>query len=543
MRCAVRNNRHGVTREVGMRWLKPIPLQEDAVKSFIARYRSKITGTLSGFDRIIFRGALPSLSRAEALEAWLNWKGVRFKDYSNFVQAQSARLKEHAQTMAQKAGRPYEHLRSPKIRKDQQARAIAQRDDIQDGLICVFGCVEPCMSYAVRKNPQTNHLFLKRQPRQCLFLYFYFLDREFGFMHVRLQTWFPFDLQVYVNGREWLARKMDQENLSYRRLENCFEWLSNPTRAQELADAMIAHSWPGVLNHFAKRVNPLAKDLLRGLSYYWTARQVEYATDVMFESAQALATVYPEMTSHAIRTFRSENILRFLGFRRPGHFKGDAQSTLKRRTEGVCLRHTISENSIKMYDKFGIVLRVETTINNPRRFTVYRRTRRRGRTCMAWIAMRRGVVDMRRRAELSRAANARYLEALAGLPDARPAREVLDPVLQPQVDGKKRFRPLRPVSASEARLFASLQRGEFLLNGFRNRDLRTHLYARSSSDAAEERRRATQVTRLLRLLQAHGLIHKLYATTRYLTTLKGRAVMATALAIRNADSQQLLRTG
>jgi hypothetical protein len=69
----------------------------------------------------------------------------------------------------------------------------------------------------------------------------------FGFLSVRLQTWFPFPVHIYLNGREWLARKMDQAGIGYRRHDNCFTWIENVERAQTLMNEQLKTNWVLVL--------------------------------------------------------------------------------------------------------------------------------------------------------------------------------------------------------------------------------------------------------------------------------------------------------
>src|SRR5262249_41586301 len=148
-----------------------------------------------------------------------------------------------------------------------------------------------------------------------------------------------------------------------------------------------------------------------------------------------------------------------------GRFEGEVRSHMGSRVEGVRIKHWVEENSIKMYDKAGSVLRIETTINNPRRYKVRRRVTRQGHKTMAWVKMRKGVVDIRRRVEVCQAANARYLDALAVVGDATPSHRVLDPVCQPVLCAKRRFRPLRPTSPDDSRLFQQILSAQHLLQG------------------------------------------------------------------------------
>jgi hypothetical protein len=401
--------------------------------------------------------------------------------------------------------------------------------------------VEPCKSFDIRRDPQSKHLLLVPRERRCLHLYFYYLDREFGLMHVRIQTWLPFSIQVCINGREWLARQMDREGIKYEQRDNCFTHIGNFQRAQELSDRLCQRKWAPLLNAWACRINPCIarKSALDLHDYYWSVRQGEYATDVVFRDSASLREVYPELIRHAMDHFGSDDVLRFLGRRTNSRSNGELRTELKRREEGVRIKHWVEENSIKMYDKQGIVLRVETTINNPRRFRVRRMGTREGRAVMTWLPLRRGVADMRRRVQLSRAANGRYLEALSMVEVKKATCSVLDPVSERLLSNGRRYRALRPISADEAKWFKVLLRGEFQLQGFRNRDLRMHLFGSQDIDSKESQRISGRITRTLCLLREHGLIHKVPRTNYYRVSKKGHLVMTTALRCRAAKVPDL----
>jgi hypothetical protein len=260
----------------------------------------------------------------------------------------------------------------------------------------------------------------------------------------------------------------------------------------------------------------------------------------MFRDAAALQRVYPSLVDHAIRRLSSRDVLRFLGRRTTeSRFVGEATTSWVERIEGVRVKHWIEENSIKMYDKQGSVLRIETTINNVRRFKVRRMTVWNGVRRMRWIPMRKGVMDLVRRVDVCRAANERYWEALAVVDVPALAAPVLDAVSEPVVVKDRPYRGLRPVSAREARVFKVLLDGTFLLQGFRNRDLRERLDGKASDDPRDARRSSARITRLLRLLRAHRLIRKVSGTRYYRVTPWGRHVMTAALTLRAADLRRL----
>lgn len=501
------------------------------MKRFLERHRSRITGTLSGFDRVLFRGTLRSIAHVSGLEVFLYSQHVLFKDFGRYAESLSQRIIEQAKQTADKLGRPYQYLQSSKTSKEELALQIMERDQIKDGLIAVFGCVEPCQSFELKKDAVSKHLKLLSKERKCLHLYFYYLDREFGLMHVRLQTWLPFTIQVCLNGREWLARQMDRVGISYTQRDNCFTYISDLERAQQLMHRLTERNWSRFLDRLAQKVNPWIhpRTGLDVRSYYWSVRQQEYATDVMFRSAASLAELYPLLLRHAMFQFGSEEVMRFLQRRTDRRFAGEVSSDLQRRVEGVRVKHRVEENSIKMYDKQGSVLRIETTINNPRRFRVYRQRRRRGKLVRQWLPMRKGIADIRRRAELSRAANARYLDALAVVGLQTPSYRLLDRVNRRIKKATRQYRALRPISLDDSSLFQVILHGHHSLQGFRNRDLRQAL---ATSDPKTN---SARISRLLALLRAHRLIYKVYKTNYYRITRQGHQVMATALKFRQPD--------
>jgi hypothetical protein len=519
----------------------PQAIGRSIMERFLQRHAARVSGVLSGFDRILFRGVLRSLSYLEGMDKFLGSQHVLYKDFGAFAERLSQQIKEHAEAIALREKRPYQYLGSPKISKEDRAREIMERDGVKEGLVCVLSCVEPCFSYSLRKDGQRRLLHLVAGERKCLHVYFYFVDREFGLMHVRLQTWLPFAIQVCLNGREHLARQLDKAKIGYEKRDNCFTRIDDLPRAQALLDRLVTRRWSKYLTALARRLNPLlqSKSGLRLQGYYWTWRQGEYASDILFNDEQSLKAVYPRLVQHAVQHFGCRDLLRFLGRRINRLFVGEVTTVYRERTEGVCVKHWVEENSLKMYDKQGSVLRIETTINNPRRFKVYRWATRHGRRCQAWLPMRKAVIDLPRLVEIARAANQRYIEALADMEVAHPVHQILDPVSRRIMSQGRPYRGLRPVSAEEARVFAHLLNGAFRLHGFRNADVRQVLASQAHADATPYRRAVARASRYLRLLRAHRLIRKVSTTHYYRVTSRGTRIMATALKLRETNMTAL----
>ena len=212
------------------------------MNEFIAKFADQLQGTLSGFDRLVFRGTLWR-NQLTGMSGYLWAHGLGARDFGAHAQQMSTRIKQASLAPVLAAGRPVRYLNSGKDDKQQIALQIAAQDHIVQGSIGALTAVELCRSYAIKRNPKTQQPELALAWRKCLFLYHYWMHPVFGFMSVRLQTWFPFPVHIYLNGREWLARQMDQAGIGYRRHDNCFTWIADLDRAQLLLTAQLKTNW------------------------------------------------------------------------------------------------------------------------------------------------------------------------------------------------------------------------------------------------------------------------------------------------------------
>jgi hypothetical protein len=509
--------------------------------TFLSIHQNDVIGTLSMFDRMIFKGYLTHFFPKGAFGRFLSSQGVLLKEFGQYVERATQALKEHAQRLAEDAGRPFIYLASATTRasgqsKEDLARSIAARDGITEGLVCVFSVLEICMSFIVRGNYQTHKLDIVRQLRKCLHFYFYYLDPEFGLMHIRLQSWFPFDIQIYVNGREWLARQLDRRGIAYERYDNKLLHIADLDTAQALCDKFARRKWPRLLNAFARLVNPLLPVIRQtGFGgYYWVTDQAEYATDVFFRDRAALEALFPTLVELSMTAFGAEDVLRFLGRKLHGNFQGDVTTDRKRRPEGRRVKHRMKTNSLKMYDAAS-VLRIETTINNPREFRVLRVVQTPQGRQRRWLPMGKGVANLWRVAQVGRQANSRYLNALAYAQPTGKAIAELDRLCHPHKANGKRYARFNPVTTEDCDLFTAVLAGEHALNGFRNKDLQTRLYSTPPVSPAERRRRSAHITRLIAKLRGHGLIAKVKDSRLYRVTERGARLMSAAIHCRNKE--------
>lgn len=496
---------------------------------FAAQFAESIVATLNCVDRLIFKGYLP-FGGDEQLNQFVDRLGIRRKDFLPQLEPLSERLVEHAKLAAAQADAPYQYLQGQHSKEKLIDQTIRERK-LTSGLIAVLCCLESCRTVKLRSGDGKPRLAFTRRPQRVL--YYYFLDPEFGRVHVRIETWFPFTIQIYVNGHDWLAQQLAKQRPGFVQQDNCFLELDDPQAAQRQADRFFSLAWKSRLNRWAKQVNPLLKEVswLRDMQYRWVIDQFEYSTDVLFRSRQHLAELYPRLLDHAAIHFSAQDILTFLGRKLHGNFRGEVLThTQKERHPGARIKHRMKNNWLKMYDKFGQVLRVETVINNPREFKVRRRRKRHGRWKRVWCPMNKGIANLYQYRAAAHAANVRYLEALSVVQDPTPAYQQVTALVQPKQEGQRSFAGFNPARRDDVQFFRAVLRGEHELKGFRNADLRRILQL-ADRDPTERRRARAATGRRLKRLHVRGLIAKIPHTRRWKVTPLGHRTLGACVQL------------
>jgi hypothetical protein len=386
---------------------------------------------------------------------------------------------------------------------------------------------------------------------KCLHYYHYYLDPDYGLRYTRLQSWFPFTMHIGLNGREWLARQMTRAGLKYQKKDNTFTWVQDWQAAQCLLDNQLRTAWPSLLDQWAQQSHPwLVQHLPQPVPYYWSVQEAEFATDLVFRKPEHLQRLYARLVHYSTSLLKSTDVLRFMGYQvtkagRPRvDFADEVVTTIKELVEGTCVKHRVAQNVLKMYDKFGQVLRLENLLINVRDFKVYRRREGQRNGPLEYLRLRKSVADIHRRADLGRKINERFADALAAAEDKTPLGELVQDLGKPTRWKGRPVRALNPLAPADVGLLQAINRGEFLINGFRNRDLRAVLFSDATAGTPEEARsQAAKVTRMLRLLRAHGIIAKVPKTHRYRVSTEGRRKVAALLAAQLAGTEQLLKAG
>lgn len=486
-------------------------------QSLTERYDDRIAGMLSCYDRVVITGTLPGVCYADGMTRYLHANGIRIFDYPQFALTLRDRVRERAASLAGEAGVTIEHIARSHIRKeDVVARVLEARGD-HPGLVHIISAMEACDAYQPWHDKQTHKTFVRPDSGKCLHYYFYFLDARFGLIYLRVPTWAPFRLQFYCNGHNWLARELTAKGIGYTMADNAFVRIDDWQRAQELADRLSPDRLHRTLDRYAERCCPVSD--VFGQSYHWSLMQVEYATDLAFRSTATLEPLYEQLIRQSILSVKAEQVATFLGRQITPRLAQEIGSQFSTRNEGTCVKHRFGKSSIKMYDKSGIVLRIETTTNDVSFFKHHRKVEHReGPPTRELAPVKKSIYSLIDLREILLGCNHRYLAHLSALDDFSAGVRALGRLTRPRdVDGKT-VKGINFFEPGDNALLHALRNPRANIAGVRRADLLPDLGMFSP----------TRLSRQLRRLLDIGVIKRVTGTYRYYLTKAGRAATAAA---------------
>lgn len=485
------------------------------------RYSEQIAGILSCYDRVIIQGTLPDFCYARGMTAYLHAHKIRIFDYARFAEPLRDEIRENAERLAAENGITVEFVRKHDTRKESLIQEILKKRGHRPGLVAILSVMEACTTYKPWHDKKTHETYLKPDQSKCLHFYFYFIDEELGLCYVRVPTWCPFRLQVYFNGHNWLAGQLRKRGIAFTLLDNAFIQIDDWETAQHFADQLQAKKIHRLLDRFARRYCPFIRRL--GIDYHWSFMQAEYATDIVFRRQRDLADIYGNLTRTAIHTVKPDNVATFLGRKLTGNYQDELGNNFHTRIEGTRIKHHMGPVSIKMYDKFGLILRIETTTNDVSFFKHYRTVEHRdGTRQLAWTSMKKGLYSIAPLQQVLAMANRRYLEFISALDDPSAGIRALRKISQTVFQNERSYGGFNLFSDGDQHLLETIARGEFNIRGFQNKNLRRHLLGKSGA----------QVCRILKRLRLHGLVKKIAGTYRYYLTKLGRHVISAGLKLK-----------
>ena len=490
----------------------------------VERYADRLQGCLQCFDRLIIWGTLPVVSHVGGMTHFLTTQGLTVADFTDLASALRDTLIAHVRQVAEAAGVRIEYLSSPRsVRKEARIQEILRERGDHPGLVHIFEVTEPCRCFRVLGGGRAGRPHLKADTGKCKHFYVYFIDPRFGLCHLRIPTWVPFHLQFYCNGHSWLVGELQRAGIAFTQADNALVACADWERAQQIADAFPVAELHAALDRYVQQFCPVGTQLDQA-TYHWSISQAEYATDLVFKNPADLRALYDHLCREVIQAVKATDIATFLGRPLPQEPAEEIGSNLQSRAEGMRVRHQWGAlASLKMYDKHGCVLRIETTVNDVSFFKHHREVVHRNGTASLKLApVRKTIHSLPLLAGILGGCNRRYLAYLATLQDPTVGLETIERLAEPSHEHGRTYRGFNLCARKDCELFAALARGDWSLRGFSNANLR-HLLAEASP---------ARVSGLLKRLRAQGLIQRLARSYRYRLTPTGQRVVVAALRLR-----------
>ena len=335
-----------------------------------------------------------------------------------------------------------------------------------------------------------------------------------------MPTWCPFRLQFYCNGHSWLARKLAAAGIDFTLADNAFVRMADIERAQALADAMKPDELHRRLDRYAKQFCPVLD--VFGQAYHWSLMQVEYSTDLIFRSEATLKPLYEQLSRQAVLAVKAEQVASFLGKKITPQLAQEIGSRFATRIEGTCIKHRFGKTGVKMYDKFGRVLRLETTTNDVSFFKHHRKVEHRdGHSTRELARLKKTIYSLIDLREILLGCNRRYLEFLSAMDDTSGGQRDLARLCEPQREADRTIKGLNFFERTEQACCVRCSAQS---------STSTACAAPTSkpfvSDLSDSR-----LSRQLHRLRSLGLIKRVARSYRYYLTRLGRAAIAAACSL------------
>jgi hypothetical protein len=487
------------------------------------KYKNQIIGTISSFDRVILQSNLNQWGYAEGMTTFLNVNHIRIFDFEQFAESLKTKLKKNIFRIAEENNIEIIPIRKPSaFSKEDNVQKIISEKNITEGLVAIFSVLEHYTYYKPFFHKATARSFLKPRPGICLHYYIYFIDKQYGLCFLKIPTYVPFRLTFYFNAHNLLASKLKKQNIEFKITDNAFFYISDFQRAQEISDNIRIEDLHKFLEILSDRYLPFLKEYSQ--SYRWSIMQAEYSTDIIFKNQKDFQLFYQDLIYKTVLSVKPDNISTFLVKKPSVQFQGETgNNLLNNRILGTRIKHRKGSNQIKLYDKFGIILRIETTVNSVTDFVHYRKIIKKDSSeTFGYAKMKKNIYSLYSLGQLLKNSNSRYLDFLSQFEDNTQGNKNSLRLSEPVSYNDRSLKGFNLFNQFDLKLLQVISRGEFLINGFRNKNIREFFYALSPS----------AISRILKRLLLHHIIKKVRNSYKYYVTKLGKAIICTALQLK-----------
>jgi hypothetical protein len=489
---------------------------------FLERHAGSIQGTLGCFDRVLIQGHLRYIGNSYEITKYFRCRKIMFKEFQEWAKPYTERIRADVKAVADTAGVEIQVIRkSRSVRKEDLVEAILKTRGRHPGVVHILSTMEACTTYQPWHNKKTHENYLRPCSGKCTHFYIYYIDEELGLCHLRIPTWAPFKLQVCMNGHNWLASEMTDVGIEFAQVDNAFTWVEDLDAAQKIADEFSPKRLHQRLDAMVKEFVPTLTTIDGGIQ--WNIAQIEYSTDIMFERPEVLSPVYEEVVRTLSHAVKPDQIAMFLGKRFSPLFEGEMGSGFVRRIAGMCLRHFMAASGIKIYDKYGRILRIECFTNKVGSFTHYRTVYHRdGTQSFTKAPVCKTIYSLPDLTRIMAACNRRYLEFIGAVDDPTNELRAVQRISRRIRKNDRTYRGFNLFEEDDLAAIRAISQGQHVGFGFRNKHLRGKLPGKSCA----------QIGRIIKRLRMHGLVKKAARSFKYHLTALGKRVAATALKLK-----------
>ena len=499
--------------------------------NIIEQNKEKINGIFETFDRMIINGYIIPLQNPRLFQYYLIQNDVKFIDFKQFAEQQTNSLCNHIDNYI----------------KENNIDLIYLKSNNKIGLIAAFSAVEICRTSTIVANHETQKLEPAIRNTKCKHYYLYYNDDEFGLMFFKIQSWFPFMVQIYINGHEWLKQRLIDENIPFEMYNNSFSYIENISKAQEIADKLVDSKISDKFDAMIKEINNFLPTIEETFShgYYWCLAECEYSTDIIHDSRESIDEYFKSLVENAFYTFKCNDVMSFFGKKLKDtgfQFQGEITSDLRKRNQGFRLKHKMKSNQIKMYDK-GYSIRIETTINDPREFKILKDVEKivdhkEIIIEKKWLPMGKSIANLYRYAEVCKAINMRYINALPIPTEKDIVIKKLESISNRKEINNRIYTGFNLFNKDDIRLFNILADASLLINGFTNKILRCRFF--KDEEDCDSKKIRNKTTRLIDKLRKHGIIKKVGSASKYYVTENGRKIIIYFMLYQNKEIPEYL---
>jgi hypothetical protein len=486
-------------------------------------YKNDILGCLYCYDRVNINATAGTFGYVDGMTQFFYANNFRIFSFSDVFAPVTKNIIENAEKISTENNLKIDYVSKPKsFRKDDKISDIIKHRGTHEGMLHIFSQLETYNSYKPWHDKNTHKTFFKNDSTKGLVYYFYFIDRLFGLCFVRVPTKAPFKVVFYYNGHNWLENKLVNNSIHFQKIDNAFLLIDNFNEAQKICNKIRIPDLHQALNILIKRFCPLPKEW--NLNFNFTISQVEYALDISFKDKNTLKHLYDNVVKTAMHTITPENISNFLGKRFSNLFEGESGTRYNKRIPGTRIKHQMGAVSVKIYDKFGQILRIEVTCHDVSKINLFRDVQKRDGSIEKKVApARKSIYSLYDLMSPFKNIIKRYLEFISSFDDPTDGISKLDKITDDVRENNRNFKGFNFFNKSDEKILLAIADGKYCVRGLANKDLRNQLISKNSN----------QVSRILKRLRLHGMIKKIRKSYRYHLTVLGKQIILAGLKFKN----------